>query len=40
MVRDAFADDDKHFRLTRAPLAQCDDQALDAQEKAVLDRNR
>jgi hypothetical protein len=40
IVQNAFAEDDKHFRLTRAPLSQCDDQALDAEEKALLDRDR
>jgi hypothetical protein len=39
-VKDAFAEDDKHFRLYRAPLAQCDGQAIDDQEKALLDRDR
>lgn len=40
IVQGAFAEDDKHFRLTRAPLSHCDDQALDAEEKALLDRDR
>ena len=40
IVKNAFAEDDKHFRLTRAPLAQCDDQALDDQEKTLLDKDR
>ena len=39
-VNGAFAEDDRHFRLTRAPLSQCEDQAIDAAEKAVLDRDR
>jgi hypothetical protein len=39
VVQNAFAEDDKHFRLTRAPLSQCDDHALDAEEKALLDRD-
>jgi hypothetical protein len=40
IVQGAFAEDDKHFRLLRAPLSQCDDQALDGEEKALLDRDR
>ena len=39
-INGAFAEDDRHFRLTRAPLSQCEDQAIDAAEKAVLDRDR
>ena len=39
-VNGAFAEDDRHFRLTRAPLSQFEDQAIDAAEKAVLDRDR
>jgi hypothetical protein len=39
-VNGAFAEDERHFRLTRAPLAQCDDHAIDEAEKAVLDRDR
>ncbi len=35
-----FVEDDKHFRLVRAPLAKCDDQAENAQEKAFFDRER
>src|SRR5208282_4216599 len=35
----AFVEDDKHFRLNRAPPAKCDDQAENAQEKALLDRS-
>jgi hypothetical protein len=35
-----FVEDDKHFRLARAPLAKCDDQAEDAQEKALFDLDR
>ena len=40
IVAGAFAAGDKHFRLTRSPLSHCDDQALDADEKALLDRDR
>ena len=36
----AFAEDDGHFRLTRAPLSQSEDKAIDAAEKAVLDPDR
>ena len=39
-AKDAFAEDDKHFRLYRAPLAHCYGQAIDDQEKALLDRDR
>jgi hypothetical protein len=40
IVKNAFAEDDKHFRLMRTPLAQCDDQALDDEEKTFLDQDR
>ncbi len=37
---EAFVEDDKHFRLARAPLAQCGDQAENPQEKAFFDHYR
>ncbi|MDI9849741.1 hypothetical protein QM467_16970 [Rhodoblastus sp. 17X3] len=40
VMQNPIAEDDEHFRLTRASLSQCDDQALDAEEKALLDRDR
>jgi hypothetical protein len=38
-VNDAFGPDDKLFRLFRTALLQCDDQAIDDEEKAFLDRD-
>ena len=40
LVQNAFGEDDRHIRLRRAPLAQCVDQALDDQEKALLAKDR
>ncbi len=37
-VDDAFGADDKPFRLYRAALSHCDDQAIGVEEKALLDR--
>jgi hypothetical protein len=39
-VDDAFHADDRVFRLERVPLGRCDDQAIDGEERALLDRDR
>ena len=39
-INGAVTEEDRHFRLTRAPLSQCEGHAIDAAEKAVLDRGR
>ena len=39
-VDDAFGPADKRFRLARTVLSACDDQAIDDEEKALLDRDR
>jgi hypothetical protein len=40
ILKNGFAEDDKHFRIARVPLARCEDQALDDDEKVFLDEDK
>jgi hypothetical protein len=39
-VKNAFGEDDRHFRLTRTHLADCDGEAIGEEEKTLLDKDR